>query len=141
LTAPAILRSESEDLEDDVRVLVTGSDGYIGAVLVPYLVRAGHEVVGLDSSLFAGCTFGAEPEAVETLRMDVGSRSSRRPSRSVREPKLSGAPKTGHDQLQPLDVLVTDRGGRAGLVTRASPPAPQPPRRAELAGDCGMIGQ
>jgi nucleoside-diphosphate-sugar epimerase len=25
-----------------VRVLVTGSDGYVGAVLVPYLVRAGH---------------------------------------------------------------------------------------------------
>jgi nucleoside-diphosphate-sugar epimerase len=54
-----------------VRVLVTGSDGYIGAVLVPYLVRAGHEVVGLDSSLFAGCTFGHEPEPVRTLRTDV----------------------------------------------------------------------
>jgi nucleoside-diphosphate-sugar epimerase len=54
-----------------VRVLVTGSDGYIGAVLVPYLARAGHEVVGLDSSLFAGCTFGDEPQPVQTLRMDV----------------------------------------------------------------------
>jgi nucleoside-diphosphate-sugar epimerase len=54
-----------------VRVLVTGSDGYIGAVLVPRLVQAGHEVVGLDSSLYAGCTFGPEPEPVPTLRMDV----------------------------------------------------------------------
>jgi nucleoside-diphosphate-sugar epimerase len=54
-----------------VRVLVTGSDGYIGAVLVPWLARAGHEVVGLDSSLFAGCTFGPEPEAVETMVTDV----------------------------------------------------------------------
>jgi nucleoside-diphosphate-sugar epimerase len=54
-----------------VRVLVTGSDGYIGAVLVPRLLQAGHEVVGLDSSLYSGCTFGPEPEPVTTLRMDV----------------------------------------------------------------------
>jgi nucleoside-diphosphate-sugar epimerase len=54
-----------------VRVLVTGSDGYIGAVLVPRLVQAGHEVVGLDSSLYAGCTFGPAPAPVTTLRMDV----------------------------------------------------------------------
>jgi nucleoside-diphosphate-sugar epimerase len=54
-----------------VRVLVTGSDGYIGAVLAPYLAKAGHEVVGLDSLLFADCTFGPEPERVETLAMDL----------------------------------------------------------------------
>jgi nucleoside-diphosphate-sugar epimerase len=54
-----------------VRVLVTGSDGYIGAVLVPWLVRAGHEVVGLDSGLFAACSFGEGPEPVETLARDV----------------------------------------------------------------------
>jgi nucleoside-diphosphate-sugar epimerase len=54
-----------------VRVLVTGSDGYIGAVLVPRLVQAGHEVVGLDTSLYSGCTFGSDPEQVTTLRVDV----------------------------------------------------------------------
>jgi nucleoside-diphosphate-sugar epimerase len=57
--------------EDHVRVLVTGSDGYIGAVLVPRLVQAGHEVVGLDTSLYSGCTFGSDPEQVTTLRVDV----------------------------------------------------------------------
>jgi nucleoside-diphosphate-sugar epimerase len=54
-----------------VRVLVTGSDGYIGAVLVPRLVGAGHEVVGLDATLYDGCTFGHDPEPVSTMRMDV----------------------------------------------------------------------
>jgi nucleoside-diphosphate-sugar epimerase len=54
-----------------VRVLVTGSDGYIGGVLVPWLAAAGHEVVGLDSGLFADCTFGPEPEPVETIAKDV----------------------------------------------------------------------
>ncbi len=43
-----------------MRVLVTGHNGYIGSVLVPMLERAGHEVVGLDSDLFAACTFGPD---------------------------------------------------------------------------------
>jgi nucleoside-diphosphate-sugar epimerase len=54
-----------------VRVLVTGSDGYIGAVLVPWLAAAGHQVVGLDSGLFASCGFGPEPDAIETRTVDV----------------------------------------------------------------------
>ena len=36
-----------------MRTLVTGHNGYIGSVLVPMLEGAGHEVVGLDSDLFA----------------------------------------------------------------------------------------
>lgn len=35
-----------------MRVLVTGDRGYIGAVLVPMLLKAGHEVVGLDIEFF-----------------------------------------------------------------------------------------
>jgi nucleoside-diphosphate-sugar epimerase len=54
-----------------LRVLVTGHNGYIGSVLVPALQRAGHEVVGFDSDLFAACTFGADPPEVDSLRMDI----------------------------------------------------------------------
>jgi len=32
-----------------MRVLVTGSEGYIGTVLGPYLMARGHEIVGLDT--------------------------------------------------------------------------------------------
>ncbi len=35
------------------------------------LERAGHEVVGLDSDLFAPCTFGPPPPGVESVRADV----------------------------------------------------------------------
>jgi nucleoside-diphosphate-sugar epimerase len=54
-----------------LRVLVTGHNGYIGSVLVPMLEDAGHEVSGLDSDLFAPCTFGSNGHKVEALRADV----------------------------------------------------------------------
>jgi len=41
-----------------MRVLVTGHRGYIGAVVVPVFQSAGHDVVGLDTDLYRGCTFG-----------------------------------------------------------------------------------
>lgn len=54
-----------------MKVLVTGHRGYIGAVLVARLEAAGHEVVGLDSDLYAGCDFGAPPPGVPTLELDL----------------------------------------------------------------------
>jgi nucleoside-diphosphate-sugar epimerase len=42
-----------------MRVLVTGHLGYIGTVLTPMLIEAGHEAVGLDSDLYSRCTFPA----------------------------------------------------------------------------------
>ncbi len=54
-----------------MRVLLTGHDGYIGAVMSPWLVERGHEVVGLDCFLFDGCDFGALPPKVPELRKDI----------------------------------------------------------------------
>lgn len=55
-----------------MKVLITGHKGYIGVVAVPMLLEAGHEVVGLDTDLYANCTFGdalpAIPEIVKDLR-------------------------------------------------------------------------
>jgi nucleoside-diphosphate-sugar epimerase len=45
-----------------MRVLVAGDRGYIGAVLVPFLRAAGHEVDGLDLGLYEGCDLGPAPE-------------------------------------------------------------------------------
>jgi nucleoside-diphosphate-sugar epimerase len=54
-----------------LRVLITGYNGYIGTVLVPMLKRAGHDLVGLDSDLFAACTFGPDALEVESVEADV----------------------------------------------------------------------
>lgn len=44
-----------------MRVLLTGSDGYLGAVVGPMLSAAGHEVVGLDIGYFGDCHHGPSP--------------------------------------------------------------------------------
>jgi nucleoside-diphosphate-sugar epimerase len=54
-----------------MRILVTGHEGYLGTVLVPVLRDAGHEVVGLDTGLFADCVLGPAPAPVPTLRVDL----------------------------------------------------------------------
>jgi nucleoside-diphosphate-sugar epimerase len=54
-----------------MRVLVTGHRGYIGAVLVPKLLAADYDVVGLDSYLFESCDFGAPPPDIPSLQVDV----------------------------------------------------------------------
>ncbi len=41
-----------------MKVLVAGDRGYIGAVLVPFLRAAGHEVDGFDVGLYEGCDLG-----------------------------------------------------------------------------------
>lgn len=54
-----------------MRVVVTGHNGYIGSVMVPFLQDAGHEVVGLDTYLYEGCTFGDEVPDPKAIRMDL----------------------------------------------------------------------
>ena len=54
-----------------MRVLITGSEGYLGTVMAEVLGTAGHEVVGLDSGLFVGATLGPEPERPPLIRRDL----------------------------------------------------------------------
>ena len=102
-----------------MRVLVTGHDGYIGTVLVPMLQSHGHEVVGLDSYLYADCTFGPPPAPVEALRMDV---------RDVTVDDLSGFDAVVHlaaisndpvGDLNPLCTIDLNHGGTEHLANVA----------------------
>ncbi len=54
-----------------MRVLLTGSRGYIGTVMAPMLVDAGHEVVGVDTDLYRRSTFGPWREAIRTIVKDT----------------------------------------------------------------------
>jgi nucleoside-diphosphate-sugar epimerase len=56
-----------------MKMLLTGSRGYIGTVMAPMMVRAGHDVVGLDTDLYRRSTFGPWNEAIQTVVKDVRS--------------------------------------------------------------------
>jgi nucleoside-diphosphate-sugar epimerase len=54
-----------------MRILVTGHKGYIGTVMVPMLLGAGHEVVGLDSDQFRECTFSPGIQDITERCLDL----------------------------------------------------------------------
>ncbi|SDI99594.1 Nucleoside-diphosphate-sugar epimerase [Frankineae bacterium MT45] len=54
-----------------MRVLVTGSEGYLGTIMTQVLSAAGHDVVGFDSGLFAPCVLGPQPLDPPTLHGDL----------------------------------------------------------------------
>jgi len=54
-----------------MKVLVTGHKGYIGSVLVPQLLERGHDVHGLDTDLFADCTYTGSLVSVPELKWDT----------------------------------------------------------------------
>ncbi len=54
-----------------MKILLTGHKGYIGAVAGPILRSAGHDVVGLDSDLYARCDFGGPTPAIPEIRKDL----------------------------------------------------------------------
>ncbi len=54
-----------------MRVLVVGDRGYLGAVLVPFLRRVGHQVVGFDAGWYDGCDFGTVESAYEQRTGDI----------------------------------------------------------------------
>lgn len=53
-----------------MRVVVSGHEGYVGAVLVPLFVEAGHEVIGLDTGWYRGCDLAPVTE-VPAIEKDI----------------------------------------------------------------------
>jgi nucleoside-diphosphate-sugar epimerase len=54
-----------------MKILVTGNRGYIGTVMVPLLIKAGHDVTGLDTDYYARCTLGKCHFGEPFLKKDI----------------------------------------------------------------------
>lgn len=54
-----------------MKVLLTGHQGYLGTVMTPVLVAAGHEVTGLDTGWFADNVLGPRPVDPPTIQRDL----------------------------------------------------------------------
>jgi nucleoside-diphosphate-sugar epimerase len=60
-----------------MKIVVTGHHGYIGSALVPVLLEAGHEVVGMDSFYYEGCDLRPDGVKVKAIALDVRDVSPR----------------------------------------------------------------
>lgn len=97
-----------------MRVALTGHLGYVGTVMTPMLVAAGHDVVGFDTDLYAASNFGVgEPLDVPTVHKDI---------RDLTEDDLDGFDAIVHlaglsnDPLGDLDASLTDDINRRASV-------------------------
>lgn len=121
-----------------MRVLVTGHKGYIGTVMVPMLVDAGHEVIGLDSDLFQGCDFGTDIRTVPEVRMDV---------RDVQAGQLRGLDAIVHlaalsnDSLSNLSPGVTHEINYSASVRLAQLAKKARVSRFLFASSCAIYGK
>ena len=55
-----------------MKILVTGSEGYLGALLAPVLLEHGHEVTGVDTGYYkSGYLYNAKGDSPQTLARDI----------------------------------------------------------------------
>jgi nucleoside-diphosphate-sugar epimerase len=121
-----------------MRVAVTGSGGYIGRVLARRLVDLGHEVIGIDSELFAGCSYDESAPSWHARTLDV---------RDVRAEDLAGVEAVCHlaalsnDPMGELDPALTRAINLDGTMTVARAAKDAGARRFVFASSCSVYGQ
>jgi nucleoside-diphosphate-sugar epimerase len=122
-----------------MRVLVTGSDGYIGSVLGPYLLDRGHEIVGLDAGFYrAGWLYNPGTPAVPTLTRDI---------REVTEADLEGFDAIVHmaelsnDPLGQLAPAITYDINHHGSVLLAKAAREAGVERFVYTSSCSVYGR
>jgi nucleoside-diphosphate-sugar epimerase len=107
-----------------MRILLTGSQGYIGSVLHPILLSKGFEVIAVDAGFFEECSFESLDHKVTTKRLDI---------RNITESDLADVDVIIHlaalsnDPLGEMNASLTDQINRDATI-----------RLASLAKSCGV---
>ena len=121
-----------------MRVLVTGVDGYIGAVLGPYLIADGHDVHGVDAGFYrSGWLYPAA---------GVTPRSARRDIRDLGPDDLAGYDAVVHlaelsnDPLGQNDPSITYKINHEGSTRLAAAARRAGVRRFVYTSSCSVYG-
>lgn len=122
-----------------MKVFLTGHLGYIGTVMTPMLLAAGHDVTGCDSDLYERCTFsaGGRIVPVPSIRKDI---------RDVERKDLAGFDAVIHlaalsnDPLSDLNRDTTYSINHRGSVHLAEVAKSAGVRRFVMASSCSNYG-
>jgi nucleoside-diphosphate-sugar epimerase len=121
-----------------LKVLVTGTEGYLGCPLVPRLVRAGHEVIGLDTGFYKdGWLFNGVAHTPRTLVKDL---------RLVTPADLAGVEAVVHmaelsnDPLSQLRPGITYEINHRGTLRLAEVAKAAGARRFVYMSSCSVYG-
>jgi nucleoside-diphosphate-sugar epimerase len=121
-----------------LKVLVTGTQGYIGSLLGPYLVERGHDVVGVDAGFYRSAwLYDGLPDDVRTLQRDI---------RELTEDDLHGFDGVVHmaelsnDPLGQLAPHVTRTINHRGSVHLASMARAAGVERFVYTSSCSVYG-
>lgn len=122
-----------------MKVLVTGHRGYIGSVMVPMLLKVGHEVHGYDSEFYHRCTYlpGGQLPRVPGVCKDV---------RDITQADLEGFEAVIHlaalsnDPLSNLNPEITYEINYRGSVRTAVAAKKAGVKRFLFASSCSNYG-
>lgn len=120
------------------RVLVTGSEGYIGSVLMPMLLAEGFDAAGLDTCFYAeGNLTRARPPAYPLLRKDVRDATS---ADLVGFDAVIHLAALSNDPLGCLDERLTFAINHEASVRLAETAREAGVRRFVFASSCSLYG-
>ncbi|HXG67316.1 MAG TPA: SDR family oxidoreductase [Blastocatellia bacterium] len=121
-----------------MKILVTGSEGYIGSLLIPVLRGRGHEVIGLDAGFYrAGRLYDGTESALKTIYKDA---------RRICAEDLRGIAAVVHlaelsnDPVGQLSPRITHEINHQGSVRLATLARAAGVRRFIYASSCSVYG-
>lgn len=121
-----------------MKVLVTGTDGYIGVVMGPYLQERGHEVVGVDTGFYKdGWLYDGVKPIAKTIQKDI---------RNITEADLRGFDAIAHlaelsnDPLGQLNPDITYKINHQGSVELAKKAKAAGVKRFVYMSSCSVYG-
>lgn len=124
-----------------MRILITGTEGYIGARLAPWLMAAGHDVVGLDTGYYRDGTLYLDP-----VQPRCAPRTTYKDLRRVDESDLAGMDAVVHLAELSNDPLgencpdITHEINHRGSVRLAEAARAAGVRRFVYASSCSVYG-
>lgn len=121
-----------------MKVLVTGTDGYIGCMMAPLLQERGHDVTGLDTGFYVdGWLYDGAPKLAKTIRKDI---------RNITEKDLEGFDAVAHlaelsnDPLGQLNPTITYKINHVGSVELAKKAKAAGVKRFVYMSSCSVYG-